>query len=75
VRHFSFEHINNSEFNKMRLKFSMIRDTAKTIRYQVEVVKNDLRSIQKSQEIDEKHLIPRNNASRDRVAIVAKALA
>lgn len=59
----------------MRLKFSMIRDTAKTIRYQVEVVKNDLRSIQKSQEIDEKHLIPRNNASRDRVAIVAKALA
>lgn len=59
----------------MRLKFSMTRDTAKTIRYQVEVVKNDLRSIQKSQEIDEKHLIPRNNASRDRVAIVAKALA
>jgi hypothetical protein len=59
----------------MRLKFSMIRDTAKTIRYQVEVVKNDLRSIQKSQETGEKHIIPRNNASRDRVAIVAKTLA
>jgi|OM-RGC.v1.037562245 hypothetical protein len=52
----------------------MIRDTAKTIRQQVEAVKNDLRSIQKSQETGEKHLIPRNNASHDRVAIVAKTL-
>jgi hypothetical protein len=74
VRHFSFEHIKNSEFNTLRRKFSLIRDTAKTIRQQVEAVKNDLRSIQKSQETGETHLIPRNNASHDRVAIVAKTL-
>jgi hypothetical protein len=38
----------------MRRNFSMIRDTAKTVLSQVEALKNDLGSIQKSQEIGEK---------------------
>jgi hypothetical protein len=55
---FSFEHIKNSEFNKMRRNFSMIRDNAKTVFSQGEALKNDLRSIQKSRETGGKQLPP-----------------
>jgi hypothetical protein len=53
ARQFSFEHIKDSEFNKMRRNSSMIRGTAKTVLSQDETLKNDLRSIQKSQETGE----------------------
>jgi hypothetical protein len=48
ARQFSFEHIKDSEFNKMRRNSSMIRGTAKTVLSQDETLKNDLRSIKKS---------------------------